>query len=53
MGEATFLPRVRAADAAAAAAGLPAITRVPSAIDLAAAVAAGHTLLTGPSAPPR
>ena len=37
VGEATFLPRVRAADEAAAAAGLPPVTRVHSAIDLAAA----------------
>jgi DNA-binding LacI/PurR family transcriptional regulator len=51
VGEATFLPRIRAADAAAAAAGLPAITRVPSAIDLAAAVAAGRALLTRPERP--
>ena len=46
VGEATFLPRVRAADEAAATAGLPPVTRVPSAIDLAAAAEAARGLLT-------
>ena len=51
VGEATFLPRVRAADEAAATAGLPAVTRVHSAIDLAAAAAAARALLTGAERP--
>jgi DNA-binding LacI/PurR family transcriptional regulator len=51
VGEATFLPRIRAADEAAAAARLPPLTRVHSAIDLAAATAAAHALLAGAGRP--
>ena len=46
VGEATFLPRARAADDAAAAAGLPPVARVHSDIDLRAAQTAARGLLT-------
>jgi DNA-binding LacI/PurR family transcriptional regulator len=46
IGEDTFRPRVLAADAAAEAAALPAVTRVRSAIDLAAATEAAHAMLS-------